>query len=215
MTTYWIFFGIGMIILGMFLAFFGNKFVNAVIFCISTLAIFVLVGNLFFELFMKKVSKEWVQWVIIVLIFIAGMIIGYILVKMRKYGIAVLAAWGGAMLGVFIATFSFSAKGAVYWILIVALAIVFGALAFFLEKFVIQLMTSFIGSYLMIRGISLFAGGFPNEIELHEQIESGALDWSTLDKAIYAYLSGIVMMTALAFYFQRKHDVEQKPKYAL
>lgn len=204
-----------MIILGIFLAFFGNKFVNAVIYMVAALAFFIVIGNVFFNLFMSKVKKQWVQWVILALIFIAGNFIGYLLVRFRKYGVAVLAAWGGVMLGVLVSTFFVTGKGGIYWGLIIGFGVLFGVLAFFIEKFVIQFITSFVGSYLLIRGISLFAGGFPNEVELHEQISSGAVDWSVLDKSVYGYLSGIILLTLLSLYFQRKHDVERRDKYAL
>jgi hypothetical protein len=36
----------------------------------------------------------------------------------------------------------------------------------FTEKFII-LITSFLGSYRFVRGVSLFAGGFPNETEVY------------------------------------------------
>ena len=65
------------------------------------------------------------------------------------------------------------------------------------------------GAYAIIRGISLYAGGFPNESELHQQIESGAIDWSTFNKAFYGYLAGIVVLTVLSFYFQVKHRTDR------
>jgi hypothetical protein len=213
-TTYWIPFAAALILLGVFLAFFGNKFVSGVIFIVTTLAFFILVGNLFFNLFMKNSRTAWVQWVVIVLIAIVGAIVGGLLVKYRKLGISILAGWGGAMLGVLLTSIFFAGSTAVYWIIIIGCAIVFAVAAYFLEKVMIQLITSFIGSYFLIRGISLFAGGFPNEIELHEQIASHAVDWSTMDKAIYGYMTGIVLLTGLSFYFQRKHDVT-KDKYGL
>ena len=47
--------GVMLIVLGLFLAFFGNKFVNAVIYIMATLAAFFAGSMLFFQLFMKNV----------------------------------------------------------------------------------------------------------------------------------------------------------------
>jgi hypothetical protein len=51
------------------------------------------------------------------------------------------------------------------------------------------------------RGISLFAGGFPNEYTLIEQIKSGSVN--RVDNWFYAYLAGIIVMTAVAYGIQR------------
>ena len=46
-------------------------------------------------------------------------------------------------------------------------------------------------------GISLFAGGLPNGYTLIEQIKSGGVD--RVDNWFYAYLAGIIIMTAVAY----------------
>jgi hypothetical protein len=51
------------------------------------------------------------------------------------------------------------------------------------------------------RGISLFAGGFPNEYTLIEQIKSGGVN--RVENWFYAYLAGIIVMTAVAYCIQR------------
>ena len=51
------------------------------------------------------------------------------------------------------------------------------------------------------RGISLFAGGFPNEYTLIEQIKSGGVN--RVENWFYAYLAGIIVMTAVAYGIQR------------
>jgi len=58
--TYYYLWGGILILVGIFLAFFGNKFVNAVIYIVTALAVFFIVAGLFFELAMKNVSKMWV-----------------------------------------------------------------------------------------------------------------------------------------------------------
>jgi len=55
MNQYYYLWGAGLIVLGLFLSFFGNKFVNIVIYILATLAVFIVVSNLFFNAFMTKV----------------------------------------------------------------------------------------------------------------------------------------------------------------
>jgi hypothetical protein len=201
--------GVMLIVLGLFLAFFGNKFVNAVIYIMATLAAFFAGSMLFFQLFMKNVEKQWIQWVIIGLIFVGANLIGMVLVKTRKYGIAVLAGFGGAMLGLIITTTFVVGSATAWYGIVIGTAAVMACLAFYIEAQIIMLVTSFAGSYFVIRGISLYAGGFPSETELQKEIFSGAINWTTFDKTFYGYLVGIAVLTVLTFYFQIKNNTEK------
>jgi hypothetical protein len=202
--------GVMLIVLGLFLAFFGNKFVNAVIYIMATLAAFFAGSMLFFQLFMKNVEKQWIQWVIIGLIFVGANLIGMVLVKTRKYGIAVLAGFGGAMLGLIITTTFVVGSSTAWYGIVIGTAAVMACLAFYIEAQIIMLVTSFAGSYFVIRGISLYAGGFPSETELQKEITAGAINWTTFDKTFYGYLAGIAVLTVLTFYFQIKNNTEKK-----
>lgn len=154
------------ILLGIFLAFFGNKFVNVMIAIVGSLVCFLGVSYLFFELFLHKVSKEWVQWVIVAIIGVFSSMFGYVCVKFRKWGLALLAGWGGVMIGFAITTAFFVASSLAQYAIWIGLAIVCFLVTLYAEKKAIMILTSFIGSYCLIRGISLYAGGFPNEFEL-------------------------------------------------
>ena len=74
--------------------------------------------------------------------------------------------------------------------------------------------TAFIGSYVTARGISLYAGGFPNEYVLINQIKSGAVN--NIQPVFYAYLAGIVVMSVLAYivqlkFFKRMEEHQKHP----
>ena len=60
MKKYYYLWGAVFIVIGIFFTFFGNKFVNAVIYIIGTLACFFIVSVLFFDIFMKDVKKQWI-----------------------------------------------------------------------------------------------------------------------------------------------------------
>lgn len=62
-------------------------------------------------------------------------------------------------------------------------------------------VTAFVGSYAIVRGVSLYLGGFPAESELHDQIQKGAVDWATFDKKFYYYLGAIGIMFLVSFYY--------------
>ena len=123
------------------------------------------------------------------------------MVKFRKYGVGLFAGWGGVMLG-FVVTTTFAVQNKyAFYAIIVAGAVAMFLIAIKVEKTVIILLTAFIGSYAFVRGISLYAGGFPSETELHDELEAGLITWKTMPKTYYAYLGGIlVVFIASAIY---------------
>lgn len=60
MNKYYYLWGAGFILLGIFLAFFGNKFVDAVIFIFGAIVTFLVIASVLFQLFMKNVQKQWI-----------------------------------------------------------------------------------------------------------------------------------------------------------
>ena len=85
------------------------------------------------------------------------------LVRFRKIAVAVMAGFGGALIAAtFTITFVIQSK-LLWWLLVMGVGIAFGLVSMVLEELILMFCTSFIGSYLSIRGISLYAGGFPYE----------------------------------------------------
>lgn len=69
-------------------------------------------------------------------------------------------------------------------------AIIASVLCFFFYEKILIGSTSFGGSYMMFRGISLFAGGFPNEFTI--TVEYGLGVPSATSAWFYLYLFSIV-----------------------
>ena len=88
------------------------------------------------------------------------------MVKFRRLAIAIMAGFGGALLAA-TCTITFIVKNkAAWWGMVVGAGILFGLLTLVIEDYVIMFCTSFIGSYFLIRGISLYTGGFPYESQI-------------------------------------------------
>jgi hypothetical protein len=62
--------------------------------------------------------------------------------------------------------------------------------------------TSFIGAYAFIRGIAMFAGGFPNEIVTMDKLSEG-ID-PEFSNYFFIYLVAIVTLSVMGVIFQRK-----------
>jgi len=79
-----------------------------------------------------------------------------------------------------------------------------------IEKTVIILLTAFLGSYAFVRGISLYAGGFPSETELHDELSAGIITFDTMPKTYYAYLGGIIVVFFVSAIYQIKHNQKKE-----
>mmetsp|Transcript_3188 Transcript_3188/g.3810 ORF Transcript_3188/g.3810 Transcript_3188/m.3810 type:complete len:111 (-) Transcript_3188:2-334(-) len=62
--------------------------------------------------------------------------------------------------------------------------------------------TSIIGAFLLIRGIGVFAGGYPNEFQLHNEIISGNM--KNMPWTVYVYVAAVFVTTALSVLWKIK-----------
>lgn len=146
-----------------------------------------------------------------------GLVGGYFLQKYERVDAAILGAWGGYTLGVMLndTVLYLASSTALFWCVNVGLAIVCAIAGFFAFNQVIMLGTSFVGSYIVARGISLYAGGFQNEYVVINQIKAGTI--SNIDPVFYAYLTGIIILSIIAYIVQlkqfKKMEEHQKHPY--
>jgi len=218
LAQYSFLFGAILIVLGLLLAFCGNKFMTVVISLVTALAVCIF-GIYLTSMFVDSVfspEKVWEHavWVILGIWAIIGIIAGVFIGKKRKWGIAVVGAFGGVMLGLLLTTIfgSLISNAVVYYLIIAVCGILAFLIAFKVEKFVLILSTSFIGSYFIVRGISMYAGGFPSETSLHTMVRDGLVDWSTFPKIFFAYLAGIFVLTIGTTVFQFKTNKNKDEK---
>lgn len=148
------------------MAFFGNKMINAVIYGVTTLFVFILLGNSLFDWILSNSNHQWVQWIFVVILFALANLCAAFLVRYKRFAIAVMAAFGGSLIAAtFTVTFVINSKF-FWWLIVLTVGVLFGLLSLKFEDLIIMFCTSFIGSYLLIRGISLYAGGFPYETQI-------------------------------------------------
>ena len=130
--------------------------------------------------------------------------------KVRRVGFMALGGVAGFFVGFLLYTLlfiQFAKYVAIYLILTIGCAILGAILAWKFDKTVIVYATGAVGGYALVRGISIFAGGFPNEIELYTQIMSGQMP--DMSNAFYGYLAGIVVISIVGIFTQRKLGYHQ------
>jgi hypothetical protein len=134
---------------------------------------------------------------------------GWFIKKVRRVGLGLLGGAAGLFLGFTLYNMLFA-----MWVKHVAVLVLstvgFAALGCFAaykwDKVIIVYVTAFIGSYALIRGISVFAGSYPNEISMFTQMMAGVFD---LSPAFYGYLAGFAALTVVGVIFQTKMKYDE------
>lgn len=178
--------------MGLVVGFAGRSLFKPTICVIGTLVFLFFSSLLIFSLLFNRDTAGWIEWLTFSVCLLVGSCIGLILAKLSKLGVAVMAGWGGFCLA-FILYNAFVYKidndnNLVFWALCIILAVGFAILSLFIFDHIIIISTSLIGAYSVMRGISMYAGGFPDEIDLIQYIRYGLFD--AVDPVFYAYMAG-------------------------
>jgi len=144
-----------------------------------------------------------VAWVVLgfFLSLAAAVVIGWLLYKFLIVGLLIVAFLGGGIIGYLLYNLLFlgwAKSTALLAILTFGFAGAAVVGSFFFRAAIIITVTALIGSYFTLRGISLFAGGFPSEITLYQQIHDGT---ATYSYTFIGYLVGIAVLFVLGVIF--------------
>ncbi len=188
-----------LMISGVFFCFFGIRFLfltEIVIGVVGTA--FVLMFFLFSYLQIQFSTMEF--WLIIAVSVLIGIIVGYFISKMKKIPAVILGACCGYLLSIllfqFVLKYINTNPYVVFWVTAFVCAAVLGVFAWFFSKHVMILGTSFLGAYAIIRGLSIIAGGFPDERQIMDLIN--LREWDQL-KNVYNYFLTIFSFLTLKF----------------
>jgi uncharacterized membrane protein YeaQ/YmgE (transglycosylase-associated protein family) len=189
---------------------FGKRFsrFTAFFLCLFILTVLVLVLS---QYILPSGCKEWIIWVMLGVGILLGLVAGIFAFKYHEGSMAFLTGGiGGFILGEFL----FNLFGnkipingiAANIIVVVVSIIVLIAIAFFFKKFIVIFGTSLIGSYCFIRGISLFAGHFPDEMTVIDLQTGGETEQlkELLTWQVYVYLASIAVATIISMIIQYK-----------
>lgn len=198
------------IFFGLVMTFVGRKLFRPAICLTGTVATTFILLFFTYEVILNNHPPEWEGWTTLAVSILIGLLVGWFLAKVVKLGVALLAAWGGVSLG-FICYSAFLYKihsQPVFWVTIVGFGIVFAGLTFCIFDPVLILSTAFAGGYLIVRGISMYAGGYPNEFTLYDYIAKK--QYSEIPYTFYIYMAGFIIFAILGSVVQFKHYKKDK-----
>lgn len=163
-----IFFGTILVILGIILGFFGKKLFKIAICLTSSLAITCVLSLMVFTIFFSRNSSPTNEWIVFAVCAGVGICLGLMLALFFKFGIFIVGAWGGFCIGMIMYNafmYKLDHNGNLFfWVTTLTLAIICGLIAIKLFNHTLILGTSVVGAYALVRGLSMFIGGFPDEM---------------------------------------------------
>lgn len=202
--------GIILIIFGLLLSFLGAKFfwfsLIALLCVIFTTIIFIL-----YFILQAIIGFQGTYWSVIVVV-VCGCILGISIGICLKTMVSIFFIGIGGFMGYVVAMFLYntvlnhihSNPTVVFWVTVGVLVLLGMIIGYKFLKVLFIFTTSFFGSYLVIRALSFWIGGFPSESLVIDLINSQ--EWDTLGNVltpvVYAYISGWVILTGLSMWYQ-------------
>lgn len=193
------------IIIGLIFWLFGSFFTKISVFLISWVTVIFICLVIVYGLILSFSTPEWVGWMILPTAAIIGLFVASFLVTFLKIGVFLVGAWfGGTFASMLFEMFVYklSSKGAVLWGMIIITGLVVGIISLKFLKAVMVVGTSFIGAFMIMRGLSFYLGGYPNEFELYNEIQVG--DYDNVPASFYVYALGIFILFVLGIVLQHK-----------
>ncbi len=146
-----------------------------------------------------------------------GVVVGFFMkTKLLTIGFCILGGVAGFFMGGIIFNLfmvEWASSLIAFWATLIFAAIIGIGLAYWLKDSMVIMCTSFIGSYIFVRGISMLAGGFPTEMELMNQIETGTAEFTP---AFIGYMAAVALFCCVGVWFQyrakKRDDTEDQYK---
>jgi hypothetical protein len=172
------YFGAALIIIGLFLNYFGIKFLKVTIVLIITLSVMTFMIIVAFSVFsFINYQSTNAVWIVLAIGLAIGLGLSFFLIKAVKLVTMILGGYCGYIIGNVAYTTALNRIHAspevIYWVSIVIFIIVFALLTLCIAKHALIIGCCVAGSYGIIRGASLYIGYFPNENIIMDLIKRG------------------------------------------
>lgn len=189
--------GFILIVAGLALAFAGAKLILHAFTFLTFLGVTGLLFMVAYNLMPAGSMSPMILGVLLAVAAVAGGLVAWFTKKFAdEWAMALLAAWGGVVVGLIIAKMAGIQSG----IACLAMAVGGGLLGGYLGRKMNHVAkcigAAFVGSFLVVRGVGMFAPkgyAYPSEFEMSAESLQGA----TAQTAIWLYLGGLVVLTVV------------------
>jgi hypothetical protein len=200
--------------IGFFICFFGLKLYKPIFFISGTLITIFIIVLVFYSTFLKSTTETWVPWVVLAGALLVGLLVGFIVMKISILGAFILAFIGGYCGALLIwNTFLYlvTTSNALFYTFTLGIGFVCGVLSLIFFEHVVILASALGGSFMVIAGIGIVAGGYQNPFTIEK-----TLNGEPIQPTFYAYMVGNVLLFiigAAVQYHMRKKDNAYKHPY--
>ena len=118
------------------------------------------------------------------------------------------------------ASFFLKTTSIAYWLWNSIISLIGACLSWCFYYYTVIISTSFVGAYLFVRGISLYTGGYPNEIDYIKQLSDEDPVLTPDSNWWYVFFTFILILTFLFSWFQFRNkrldeedEVESETKH--
>ena len=208
MKKYNYIFATGFILIGLFLALWGKRFETPTIMLVCGIFVCYIISAIILNLIPSLIKTENNLWTLLVVTFVAGCIIGFLLKKM----VTAFAIFMGACAGYsvsefvyqFIAGFITADPTILYWIVFGVCILVGGLLGYWIKEAIVIIGTSLVGGYIVMRGFTLIFDNYMELAEFADLAKNGEIEQLKDIKNgwVYAYLGLWLVVSAGGIYYQ-------------
>jgi len=210
-------FGILGIIIGFIECFFGLAILKPSLFIIGYFSGFGFLILIFGEFILTPDSSVILIWILLLLAVLFGAITGYLATSLPKIGFMALGLWFGFILAfiinnLFLYKIEVDPPGLLLYFLMAVFGLIFALLSMCIWREICIMATSFLGSYLVIRSLSLYIGHYPNELSLDKQIKYKEL--ANVGWEFYVYFVFLIILTVFGAIVQFRNKRKIGGKFA-
>ena len=205
-----------MILVGIYLCFFGRKYLSYTIVGVCGIVGCYVLTALLISIFPNFITTELYLFICLLVCFILGLVIGYFTKDSEQFFV-VLA---GAALGYSLVTFLYQIVQTyvswdpqiLYYVCIGVCVVTGGVIGYCFSEPILILGLSVFGGYLVMRGVSLVAGNYLDETMTIDLIKNQ--EWDQLEELrtpwIYAYLGSWLALAFAGTIVQCRYHRQEK-----
>jgi hypothetical protein len=163
--------------IGFFVCFFGLKLYKPIFFISGTIITIFIIVLIFYSTFLKSTTESWVPWVVIAGALLVGLLVGFIVMKISILGAFILAFLGGYCGALLIwNTFLYlvTTSNALFYTFTLGIGVICGILSLIFFEHVVIIASALGGSFMVIAGIGIVAGGYQNPFTIEATFEDGS-----------------------------------------
>jgi len=194
-----------LIVLGFYLNFYGEKYMSMTLFIAGSLATMGCLLYVFYMVILPTYVPTYVHYVLVVACAGFSLIVGFFAAMWVKLGLFIVGGWIGSMGGMILFNSliapqfgSSSSTKTLLTYTIVICVIIGGIITMYLFNHAIIVGSSVCGAYALVRGLSVFIGGYPNEILIYTELEAGY--YTEMPGTFYGYLAAYVLLVIIGIF---------------